>query len=486
VVGDDDQSIYRWRGADIHNILDFEKDYPNTKVFRLEQNYRSTQTILDVAMSVVVNNKERKEKRLWTDREKGEKAEVLEAVDDADEARLIAEKIREEVFKKKRAFRDFAILYRTNAQSRAIEDRLRRCGFAYVIVGGVRFYERKEIKDILAYLKCIVNPSDTVSLLRIINFPLRGIGDMTIKKINRLRNQSQISFFEALGRVDESTDLSPRIRRRILDFYELLNKYINLKNQISLNELVHTLIEEVGLLSLYKEDTSIESQGRMENIREFQAAIDEFVVLKKEATLSQFLEEVSLVTDVDEWDEKGNAITLMTLHCAKGLEFPVVMIAGIEDGLLPLSRSLDDPESLEEERRLFYVGITRAQDKLILLWAGMRQRFNENSYRLPSRFLREINSSMDESIVTISRQKEYEGRKWKGDQAIYADQTPDYESYSQEFLNLQPGLWVKHDTYGKGQITRVEGKGMKQKVSVRFEDGIEKKFITQYAQFTLL
>ena len=487
VVGDDDQSIYRWRGADVRNILEFEKDFPDSKVFKLEQNYRSTQTILIVANSVVEKNAARKAKKLWSAKEMGEKVDVIETADEREEAQKVVEKIKEEVFRKKRTFRDFAILYRTNAQSRALEDDLRRSGMSYVIVGGVRFYERKEIKDILAYLKTIVNTKDSVSLKRIINFPLRGIGDSTTQKMEQWALERGLHLFESIRRIKEITDIPLRIQKNISNFYDLIQKYISLKSKISPNELVRTLVDEIGLMTMYKQDPSIENQSRAENIREFLAAVSEYVDSSESPSLSEFLEQVSLITDVDAWDDKSNAITLMTLHCAKGLEFPVIFITGMEEGLFPISRSEDEPEALEEERRLFYVGLTRAKEKIYLSWAEKRRLFNESYFRLPSRFLDELDSSCVHKMKPHPRKHvKFTSNDFKQEVTYTCDTHPDYESYSQEVDPYRCGTRVHHQTFGKGKIVSVEGKGKKKKVVVRFDSGGQKKFLVQYAQFEIL
>ena len=483
VVGDDDQSIYGWRGANIQNILNFEKDFSNTKVFRLEQNYRSTRNILAAAHSVVSKNLARKPKKLWSDNPEGDKVIVWAVQDDREEACKIVDIIQEEVFRHKRPFRDFAILYRTNAQSRALEDGLRRSGISYVIVGGVRFYDRKEIKDVLAYLKLIINPKDTISLKRIINFPARGIGDVSIRRLETWALQNQVSLFEALGRVDEIGGISGRITTMVRQFHDLIAKYSKLTLKLSPGELVPTLIEDSGILAYYREDTTSDGQARQENIRELVSAIQEYTDETDEPSIVGFLEEVSLINDVDEWNDKSNAITLMTLHAAKGLEFPVVFVSGLEEQLFPLSRSMEKKEDLEEERRLFYVGITRAKEKLFLLWAHMRRLYNRYEARLPSRFLDELDPAVIDFISSRSSSAMIPGKK--SEYAEYdSDVMPDYESFSQEFVSdwLQPGVWVQHDMFGKGQIIRVQGRGDNRIIAVRFQNGTQKKFVLKYAK----
>jgi len=483
VVGDDDQSIYGWRGADIRNILEFEKDFPNAKIFRLEQNYRSTKNILKAAHSVVVNNQGRKSKKLWCENDQGEKLVVLNVYDELDESHKIVEKLKDEVFKNKRSFGDFVILYRTNAQSRTLEEGLRRNAISYVIVGGVRFYERKEVKDILAYLKLISNPHDTLSLLRIINLPNRGIGNKTIQKLKKWATANKVPLFEATGRVDEIEEISVIRRKKLKDFNQLIKKYTSLKNEISPNELTHALVDESGLLLKYKEDTTTEGQERANNIREFLAAVSDYAIHNVNPSLASFLEEVSLITDIDSWDKTANAVTLMTLHSVKGLEFPVVFIAGMEQGLFPFSSSLDKPEKLEEERRLFYVGLTRAKERVYLMWADNRRRFRDIEPQEPSIFLDELDPSV--IITSCSSEKELFVKKDRKIASI-SDSQPVYEDFNQEIPLLKRGVIIEHEVYGRGRITKVSGKGNTQKVIVSFQNGEQKKFLSKYARFTIL
>jgi len=352
VVGDDDQSIYRWRGADIQNILSIDKDYSDCSVFHLEQNYRSTQHILDVANSVVEKNSNRREKKLWTDKGAGEKVAVFDIDDDVSESINVVKLIKEELQQKARNFCDFCILYRTNSQSRVLEDGLRTSGIPYVVVGGVKFYERKEIKDVLAYLRLICNPKDSISFKRVVNFPLRGIGESSIAKLERFAREADISMLEAAKRVEEVETISQRIRTNIGEFHSLITKYASLKEELSPGEIATSIVDEIGILKSFKEIGTEEAMIRSENVRELLSAIVNFQKLHNNAALDDFMEEVSLVADIDTWDNKSNAVTLMTLHSAKGLEFPVVFIAGLEEGLFPLSRSFESTDDLEEERRL--------------------------------------------------------------------------------------------------------------------------------------
>jgi DNA helicase-2/ATP-dependent DNA helicase PcrA len=478
VVGDDDQSIYRWRGADIQNILSFEKDYPECAVFRLEQNYRSTKNILAAAHSVISNNRERHDKELWTELDDGELVTEVEADDEVDEALKIVSKIEEELHKGRSEFSDFAILYRTNAQSRALEDGLRSNGISYIIVGGVRFYDRKEVKDVLAYLRVICNPPDSVSLHRIINYPARKIGKATLAKLEQFARQKGISLFKAIGQAKQIEGLSSRVIEKILQFHELIEKYRSLLSELSPGELAASMVEEVGIFRLFKEEGTIEAISRSENVRELLSAISQFSNdVNGKATLEDFLEDVALVSDIDTWDDKSNVVTLMTLHSAKGLEFPVVFIAGLEEGLFPLSRASVDPEELEEERRLFYVGATRAQEKLILLWATGRRRYGEIMSGVVSRFIKEI----DPRYLTteIPHHTQY-GRVRR------FDKVPAYEDESQEYYELLPGTRVKHQTFGKGIVMSVESYGSDVKVTVAFDTVGRKRLVLSFAKLEII
>lgn len=479
VVGDDDQSIYRWRGADIRNILEFEQDFPGAEIIRLEQNYRSTKNILKGAVSVVSNNKGRKGKTLWSQNPEGEKIEIFETRNEHEEADKIVDRVHHEIFTNKRTFNDFAVLFRTNAQSRVIEDSLRRKGISYVIVGGIRFYERKEIKDILAYLKLVVNPSDNVSFRRAVNFPARGIGKVSLDKLEAFAKQNNESLFEASFNVDKIDNISQRTKDAIKGFVNLISKYSSLIEKFTPNELVGALIDETGILQMYKKDIGPDSQSRVENIHELINSVNEYIARSESPTISGFLEEVSLINDIDSWDSSQNAITLMTLHSAKGLEFPVIIISGCEDGLFPLVRSLDDPEALEEERRLFYVGITRAMEKVYLMWAGERRRFNQYAASAPSRFLDEIDPEVVvKHRVTFRRSPAFQKKK------IADFSVPD--TFSQDQSKYHKGVKIKHNIYGKGTIVDVGGRGTHQTVSVVFDDGTKKKFIVEYANLTVI
>ncbi len=494
VVGDDSQSIYSWRGADIQNILDFQTDYPKCKTFRLEQNYRSTGKILKAANSVIVHNQRKLDKELWTENLEGEVLTEMECETDRDEGYKIVQKIRNESIKDKLQLKDFVVLFRTNYQSRSLEEAFNRGGIPYTIVGGVAFYKRKEIKDLLAYLKLILNPSDNESFLRIINFPARGIGDVTIEYLRDFASQNGNGLLETLGRIDEIVEIQPRQRNQLKMFGKLITKYAVLKDELSVNELTRSLTDEIGIIRSLKEEVSPEAQNRMENIQEFLAGIAEFQNENPEGTLQDFLAEVSLVADVDRWDTKRNSVTLMTVHAAKGLEFPVVFVSGLEEGLFPLSSKEDD--ELEEERRLFYVAITRAKRKVYLSHARERFRYGKVSFQTSSRFLSEIKSGLVEQENGSEGSRPKNQRTRSGNAIISGalvdslfpslnHTTPAEPSrgamlrntgtgdagYTRE-TNIPPhfkvGSIVEHQFFGEGRVVELTGKGDNERVVVLF------------------
>lgn len=483
VVGDDDQSIYRWRGADVRNILEFEQTFPDCTVYKLEQNYRSTQRILSAATAVVKNNTTRAEKELWTEGGKGEKIGVVEAYDESHEAHQVLEQIQKETFSNKRTFNDFVILYRTNAQSRALEDAFRRQGIKYLIVGGTKFYERREIKDVIAYLRVIANPDDSVAMRRIINVPSRGIGAVTLERLSDFAFDRGITFWDAIRQVEE-VDIHSGLTARVKSFREFIGKYQELNQQLPLEEWVSVMLEDVGMMKMYKEDGSEEALDRLENIHALVNGISDYCERSDEPSLEGFLEEVSLLTDIDHWDEDTNAVTLMTLHSAKGLEFPVVLITGMEEGLFPLSRATEDPEALAEERRLFYVGITRAREKVYLSYARQRRRFGETMANMPSRFLDEIPDELFEyeqrRTGKPAGSRRSRARKIRSPKSS-ADGGRDNGSKKKEYA---VGDIVKHKIFGRGRITDISGSGENQKLSVVFTGNVKKKLLTKYANLT--
>ncbi len=387
VVGDDDQSIYVWRGADIRNILDFEKDFPDTQVVKLEQNYRSTSNILDAANQVIAHNVGRKEKALWTDAGEGEKIHLYSAGDEREEAAWICERVRK-LRQMDVPYGQIAVLYRMHAQSRVIEEMLTRAGIPYRIFGGTRFYDRKEIRDALAYLRVIVNPADDVSLERIINTPKRSIGDSTVAVLQERARQEEVPLYSVLNDPPES--LSSRPRKCIAEFALLLMKLTALKDTLSLSEFVDTMLHETGLKAQFEIEGSDEARTRLENLEEFAGAAKEFEDQSPDKTLEAFLENVALVTDLDQQEDAPQYVTLMTLHSAKGLEYEAVFMAGMEEGIFPSMRTAMDEKRMEEERRLCYVGITRARRRLYLSFARRRTLFNQITHNPPSPFLKEI------------------------------------------------------------------------------------------------
>jgi DNA helicase-2/ATP-dependent DNA helicase PcrA len=489
VVGDEDQSIYRWRGADINNILNFNKDYPKAEVFRLEENYRSNKYILNGAAALISNNTERLGKELFTSRKDGDPIILMDADNESDEAKKVVENIHKEMFSKKRSFKDIAILYRTNAQSRALEDELRKNAISYSIVGGVKFYERKEIKDILAYLKIISNPRDSVSLRRIVNFPLRGIGDTTVGKIEKFAESSGISLLEGMGKVKEISSISSGMANRVSEFYEMVSKYQKSSKNISAAELTSSLTHEAGIIThLKNEYDQYESESRIENVYELFSTIEIFSTErekeKKDSSLNAFLEDVALLSDIDSMNTTRNSVTMMTLHASKGLEFPVIFITGMEMGLFPLQRNFADNSELEEERRLLYVGMTRAEENLYLTYARSRRRFNNINYTTPSLFLDEIPSEFtEEKLAVKSRAEKGKSRRTTRRKKMLEYFNQEDES-QEESVSYAIGSQVYHETFGKGEVIGVEGQGDKMKISIKFDGDVHKKLIAQYANLT--
>ena len=504
VVGDDAQSIYAFRGADIRNILDFEKDYPGCHVFRLEQNYRSTQKILHAADNVIKNNQERIPKTLWTDNNEGEPVYALECLNEQEEGSRVSRLIKDELFKSKRDFNHFVVLYRTNAQSRSIEDGLRKMGIPYVIVGGVEFYKRKEIKDVIAYLRVIVNPVDDASLLRIINVPPRGIGNTTLQRFRKIAAEKGISLFEALKHVDDIPRINQTARGNVRELFALIEKYrtVHAKEHMSASELARSFIEETGILSLFKLESSPTSISRWENVQEILSAVTEFCQENPDKDIADFLESISLIADVDKWNDSRNAVTLMTLHSAKGLEFPVVIMVGMEEGLFPLYNGNADSMEVEEERRLCYVGMTRARERLFMTYTRYRHRFGEGYYPTPSRFLDEIGPDL------LIRHEQFTG-SGKGNgtpsheqrHAFLGSDTQSrtarskkkktevhfsYEDESQVVPQLKTGSLVEHEEFGRGQVLALSGRGDMVKAVVMFQTAGKKNLMLKFARLRIL
>ncbi len=397
VVGDPDQSIYAWRGADIRNILNFEQDYPDCGMIKMEQNYRSTKVILDAANELIQRNQERKPKALWTEKEGGEKISLFEAQDEKEEAHYVIQQITEAQAQGK-TLADQVIFYRVHAQSRILEDALRRFKIPYKIVGGTRFYDRKEIKDLVAYLRIIVYPHDEVSLKRVINIPARGIGKKALEALDAARQLNQTGLDAVLKDAANLQELSPKVRRAAGDFYQLIARLRKRKDELKVSDLAREILERTGYVVELEAERTIEAQARIENLEEFFSVIEDFEESEASPSLEAFLEAISLMTDIDRWDSGTNVLTLMTLHTAKGLEFPIVYMVGLEEGIFPNANSYtQDPQDLEEERRLCYVGITRAREKLHLSYARERRLYGSRQFNLPSRFLNEISSELFKS-----------------------------------------------------------------------------------------
>ena len=416
VVGDDDQSIYGWRGADIRNILDFEKDFPDATVIKLEQNYRSSANILDAANQVIARNENRKDKALWTQQGPGEMIRLYRADDEREEAAWVCEQIRALEAQGEDASR-CAVLYRTNAQSRVMEEAFVRTGVKYRIYGGLRFYDRKEVKDILAYLRVMINPADDISVRRIINVPKRAIGDTTVTELARYAAEQEMPLLTAC--MDVPDTLGSRAKKSVEKFGELMMSLTMMAESMKLTELVQYVIDTTGLESQYAKEDSDEARSRVENIREFVGAVQEFEDKADNPTLTDYLENVALVSDLDAMTEDGGAVTMMTLHSAKGLEFPNVFMIGMEENLFPSMRSRDDPARMEEERRLCYVGITRARERLYLSHASRRMLYNQMQFNDRSRFIDDIPARLIEDVserrggFATSRQDGWQSGQWR-------------------------------------------------------------------------
>jgi DNA helicase-2/ATP-dependent DNA helicase PcrA len=402
VVGDDDQCIYQWRGADIRNILDFEKDFPNALVIKLEQNYRSYGNILKAAHSVIQKNNDRKGKKLWTTKEDGDKIKYYRADNEKDEARYVAQEI--DLLKgKNRKYRDFAILYRTNAQSRNFEEGLTRRGIPYRVLSGLRYYDRKEIKDMLSYMRLVINPSDDLSFKRIINEPKRGMGEKTVEKIEALAMVNQQSMLEAISDEMVLASLPSKAYQSVKKMVEVINLCRQEKENLRVSDIYDNLMVKTGYLKALEDANTVEAEGRIENLLEFKSVIFDYEHETQEPTIEEFMEKIALMADVDNHNEDEDAVVLMTMHSAKGLEFPVVFLPGLEDGLFPGNRAFDNPEGMEEERRLCYVGMTRAKETLILTSAAMRTLYGKTDFTRESEFLREIDKGLIDGDAIYER-----------------------------------------------------------------------------------
>jgi DNA helicase-2/ATP-dependent DNA helicase PcrA len=517
VVGDPDQSIYKWRGADLRNILDFETDFPEATIVRLEQNYRSTQTILDAASAVIRQNRNRKDKRLWTDRTGGSRIVYFRGNDELEEADFITKSLKQA--RSQDVDATMAVLYRTNAQSRAIEDALMREGIPYKIIGGVRFYERKEIKDALAFLKLIINPHDDVSLRRVINVPARGVGKGVMDSLQAIDpndiaasappllaaglqdvRSARSLWAKLVYAVDEST-LAPRAVASLRAFRDLIVSLATSARQDSVSISIGKMLDRTGYLNDLREENTEDANERIENLMELVSAAREYETREADVSLGGFVDRLSLLSEADE--ESGNRearVWLMTMHAAKGLEFPVVVIAGLEEGLFPHSRSSEDEEEIEEERRLCYVGMTRAQSQLVLTSAARRRVFGEYQSTEPSRFLDELPAELVERIAPMYASpyqsafthQHYEfrtnpyGRKGRGGGRVRETEPAyAYENEDQSARGIRAGVRVRHAQFGIGTVIAVEEHNDDLKITVRFNTVGVKKLLAKYAKLEL-
>src|SRR3954471_16599884 len=459
-VGDPDQSIYAFRGADIRNVLEFERDFPGAKTIALEQNYRSTNSILQAANGIISHNRERKPKNLWSELGDGDPVRIIEVEDEHAEARYVAAEIASLVEQGYNGS-EVAVFYRTNAQSRVLEDVLVRQGVAYQVIGGPRFYERAEIKDLVAYLQVIDNPYDAVSLLRIANRPRRGIGDSTLAKLMSFADDAEMSLWEAMDRT-AAAGVGTGPAKAVAGFRTLIQSLMSAAEELDVPELIERVLEQSGTIDAYEAERTIESQGRIENLQELVALAREWMESAAEPTLSSFLQEISLYSDQDAIRGEGSLVTLMTLHNAKGLEFRVVYLIGMEEGIFPHSRSIEE-QGIEEERRLCYVGMTRSMERLTLMHASSRMLYGGRSYNLPSRFLDELPASVERERLRPASWSSY------GAQGV---------APREDVPSLSTGDSVRHGTLGEGVVTQIEAGGV---VTVRFADGSERRLMLDYA-----
>jgi DNA helicase-2/ATP-dependent DNA helicase PcrA len=505
VVGDDAQSIYGFRGANIENILSFQKDYLNSAVYRLEQNYRSTQNIVNAANSVIKNNINKLDKNVWTENEQGDKIEINQSITDAEEGRYVASSIFENKNNLRLDNDSFAVLYRTNAQSRSIEDSLRRKNISYQIYGGLSFYQRKEIKDILAYLRVIINSSDEESFKRILNYPARGIGQTTIDKLLIYSNEKNISLFKTLELIETiDININNGTKTKLIDFLNLI-KALQLKNN-SLNalEIIDEVLKRIGVINLLKAEGTPESVSRIENIEELLNAVKDFIegqedVINSEGSLSEFLEDVALISELDkDKNETKKKVSLMTIHLAKGLEFPHVYIVGLEEDLFPSALSSTTRSDLEEERRLFYVALTRAEKKITLTYAKTRYRWGKLNDCEPSRFINEIDSnytnhnfskskslfqsSSSSNSLRFKKPEKKSNLKPLGKKKLV---TQNVSGSIEGFKDLKTGDYIIHNRFGKGEVIETEGVGFDKKAEVKFDTSGVKKILLKFAKYTI-
>lgn len=487
VVGDDDQSIYKFRGANIQNILGFEDEFTDAHVIKLEQNYRSTQNILDTANKVIANNKGRKTKALWTDNDRGEMVKLFTAENEYDEGRFVAEQI-EQLVRDGGKYSDAAILYRTNSQSRVLEEQLMRNAIPYRVLAGLRFYDRKEIKDIIAYLRIIHNPSDSVSLGRIINEPKRGIGAATMEKAAEIAALQNVSVYDVIANAD-AYDVLSRPAQKLKDFSRLIESLRKASENMGVTEFAQRVLRDSGYAQMLEREDTVESRTRLENLQEFMSVTAEYEKENADASLGGFLEEVSLIADIDSYDEDQDAVVMMTIHSAKGLEFPVVFLTGMEEGVFPSGRSESD-EDIEEERRLCYVAITRAKQKLYLTNTERRMIFGKTTANRPSRFMREIPVEYTEDLSRKRTKVQHSvgnaiAEKMKQErERLYkkAEQT----FVPEKKMNFKPGDVVMHRKFGRGIVVEAQAFGKDMRLAVSFDSVGMKQLMAAFAKLEKL
>lgn len=494
VVGDSDQSIYRWRGADIQNILSFEKDYPNAKVIYLEQNYRSTRSILDAANHVINHNLGRKPKKLWTENDAGNKILYYQGESEREEAFFVTEKIQELIASNEFTPEDIAVLYRTNAQSRAVEDTLMKANMNYQVVGGLKFYERKEIKDLLAYLRLIANPDDDISFERVVNVPKRGIGAASVEKLRDYGVKHDLSLFQVIDEVGQ-TGVSKRAQNALIAFQTFMSQLIQQQDFLTATDMVEQVLEQTSYEEMLKQEKSLEAQSRLENISEFLTVTQDFEKnAEEDKTLVSFLTDLALIADidrVDEEEEQEEAVTLMTLHSAKGLEFPVVFLIGMEENIFPHSRTLMDEEEMAEERRLAYVGITRAEKRLFLTHANMRTLYGKTNLNPMSRFIEEIPEDLVEGME--EKKASMFGGFAKQNTTIpktSAKQQPPKRKAEKIQTGSESAAWkvgdkAHHKKWGVGTIVKVQGDAEDMELDIAFPAPVGiKRLLAKFAPIT--
>ena len=498
VVGDDAQSIYGFRGANIENILSFQKDYPNSSVYRLEQNYRSTQNIVNAANSVISNNLNKLEKKVWTENEVGDKIEINQTITDSEEGRFVASSIFEAKYNQQLRNDQFAVLYRTNAQSRSIEDALRRKNIPFQIFGGLSFYQRKEIKDVLAYLRLIVNPSDEESLKRIINYPPRGIGQTTLERIQIFSNENNLTTFDVIDDIKNSDlNINNGTKQKLFDFVTMIKSFQITNENLNAFEILNEVLKRVGVINLLKNEGTPESISRIENIEELINAVKDFIEGQKDivdstSSLSEFLEDVALISDLDKDIEKSEPkVSLMTIHLAKGLEFSNVYIVGLEEDLFPSALSSTTRSDLEEERRLFYVALTRAKKKIILSHSKTRYRWGKLNDCEPSRFISEIDqqfiklNNILNTKVNFKQNTDSKIRFKKPERKIPLKSLTKNNSSNLniDYADINIGDTIIHDRFGKGEVITTEGERGDKKAEVKFKTSGLKKILLKFAKY---